>query len=97
MKVGTKIGTYNQNRAKKWKPLMTSLTGTQTSNSNSITSESFKKLVKDGIVDRAGMRYDSGKVTTDAYHSTKEKQQLQMCIIIMTKQKIFNVYIECEL
>ena len=79
IKVGTKIGTYNQNRAKKWKPLMTSLTGTQTSNSNSITSESFKKLVKEGIVDRAGMRYDSGKVIAHTHCSiTKTKKQIQL-------------------
>lgn len=79
IKVGTKIGTYNQNRAKKWKPLMTSLTGTQTSNSNSITSESFKKLVKEGIVDRAGMRYDSGKVIAHTHCSIrKTKKQIQL-------------------
>ena len=58
--VGSKIGTYNQNRAKKWKPLMSSLTGTQSS--NLISTESFKKLVKEGMVDRTTMRFDSGKV-----------------------------------
>jgi hypothetical protein len=60
LQVGKKIGSYNTSKAKEWKPLMDSLAGVR--GEKLTTPAAFKKLLKEGQINKGEMRFGSGKV-----------------------------------